>query len=257
MEKLNINTKAGNLELPPATPDELRRVAARWPMGVVFRQAETEPNGLIFQVGEQEALGIKLQPPDTDERTARALFLNNLALIASALPFYLEHQHQGIMLPCTYYKQKAEGGVETGFAFFASPHPGSQPVARTDAEVRCDDKLGEGASRMIFDMAAAIPKAGKQVGLPVNTVIGIDVRPRLALGSLGMPFLIQGATVFAIQHPLRSEHPVWAFAVRAGFSKLPYAPMSPGAVPGPPNAPHSWQDRVNILLQRLRQNGGK
>jgi hypothetical protein len=107
---------------------------------------------------------------------------------------------------------------------------------------------------MIFDMAAAIPKASKRVDLHVNTVIGVDLRPRLALGSLGMPFLVQGATVIAIQHPLRIEHPVWAFAVRAGFSKLPYAPMIPGAVPGSPNAPHAWLDRVNILLQRLREN---
>jgi len=55
MEELNINTVAGNLELAPATVDELKTVAAQWPMGVVFRQTETEPNGLIFQVGEQEA----------------------------------------------------------------------------------------------------------------------------------------------------------------------------------------------------------
>ena len=254
MEKLNINTEAGNLELTPATPDDLKPVGARWPMGVVFSQAETEPNALVFQVGEQEAFGIKLQPPDTDEQTARAQFFNNLALIASALPFYLEHQHRGIILPCAYYKGKADGRVETGFAFFASHHPGSQLAARTEAEVQYDDKLGDGASRMIFDMAAAIPKASKRVDLPVNTVIGVELRPRLALGSLGMPFLVQGATVFAIQHPLRIEDPVWAFAVRAGFSKLPYAPMIPGAVPGSPNAPHAWLDRVNILLQRLREN---
>jgi len=100
---------------------------------------------------------------------------------------------------------------------------------------------------MIHDMAAAIPQASKQVDLPVNTVIGIDLRPRLALGALGMPFLVQGAKVFAIQHPLRNEHPVWAFAVRASFSKLPYAPMIPAAVPRPPNAPHGWLDRVKIL----------
>jgi hypothetical protein len=254
MEKLNINTEAGNLELTPVTPDELKPVAARWPMGVVFSQAETQPNGLVFQVGEQEAFGIKLQPPDTDEQTARALFHMNQALIASALPFYLEHQHQGIMLPCAYYKQKTNGRVESGFAFFASPHPASGLLPRTEAQVHYDDKLGDGASKMIFDMAAAIPKASKRVDLPVNTVIGIDLRPRLALGRLAMHFLVQGATVFAIQHPLRIEDPVWAFAVRAGFSKLPYATMIPGAVPGSPNAPHAWLDRVNILSQRLREN---
>jgi hypothetical protein len=104
---------------------------------------------------------------------------------------------------------------------------------------------------MVFDMAAAIPKAGKRVNLPVNAVIGIDLRPRLALGTLGMPFLVHGAKVFAIQHPLRNDHPFWAFVLRAGFSKLPYSPMIPAAVPGPPNTPHSWLDRVQILSRRL------
>src|SRR5215469_6241225 len=141
-------------------------------MGVVFSQAEGQPNGLIFQVGEQEAYGIKLQSPDTDERTAAALYFNNLTLIASALPFYLEHQHQGIMVPCAYYKDKTDGRFESGFAFFVSPHATSRPAAPTQAEVLHDAKLGDGASKMIFDFAAAIPKASKRVNLPVNTVIG-------------------------------------------------------------------------------------
>jgi hypothetical protein len=250
---VNITTDAGTLELIPATQDELEGVAARWPMGVVFQQAEKEPYGLIFQVGEQEALGIKLQPPEMDEQTAQALYFNNLALIALALPLYLEQRHQGILLPCAYYKEKIEGRIESGFAFFASPRPSNQSVARIEAEDQYDERLGSGASKMIFDMAAAISKASEQSGLPFNTIIGIDVRPRLALGTLGMPFLIQGETVLAIQHPLRGEHPVWEFTVRAGFSKLTYAPMIPGAVPGPPDVPHSWLERVNILLSRLRE----
>src|SRR5215469_4674608 len=167
MEEFNINTDAGNLEIAPATADELKSVAAQWPMGVVFSQAEGQPNGLVFQVGEQEAFGIKLQPPDTDERTAKGLFFNNLALIASALPFYLEHQHQGITVPCAYYKDKTGGRFESGFAFFVSPHPASRSAAQTKADVLYDDSLGNGASKMIFDFAAAIPKASKRVDLPV------------------------------------------------------------------------------------------
>lgn len=253
MEEINISTDAGNLQLAPATQDGLKAVAARWPMGMVFNQAEAEPNGLVFQVGEQEAYGIKLQPPDTDEQNARTLFVNNLALIASALPFYLEYRHQGIMVPCAYLKEKTGGRFESGLAFFVSPHPASRPKAPTKAEVLYDANLGEGASKMIFDMATAIPRASQQAGLRVNTVIGIDLRPRLSLGALGTPFLVEGAKVFAIQHPLRKENPVWAFAVRAGFSQLPYIPMIPAAVPGPPNLPHAWQDRVKALSQRLRE----
>ena len=252
MEKLHINTDAGSIELTPANPDELKPVAARWPMGIVFSQVEAEPHGLVFQVGEQEAHGVKFQPPDSDEQTAKGLYLNNLALIASALPLYLEHQHLGIMLPCAYCKQKSDGRFESGLALFVGADPASRLPSQSRADGLDDDQLGDGASRMASDMAAAVLQAGKQVGLPVNTVIGVDVRPRLALGVLGMPFLVQGAKVFVIQHPLRNDHPVWGFAVRAGFSKLAYAPMIPAAVPGPPNVPHAWRDRVKILSQRLR-----
>ena len=250
MIEVNINTDTGNLELTPATANELMSIAGQWPMGLSFSQAETEPNGLVFQVGEQEAYGIKLQPPDTNEPTARALHFHNLALIASALPFYLEHRHQGIMLPCSYYREKTDGRVESGLAFFAAPHPAAKGLIADREGFQYDHSLGEGASKMIYDMVVAISEGSKRVDLPLNRVIGIDLRPRLALGGLGMPFLVQGAKVFAIQHPLRKEHPVWAFAVRAGFSKLPYAPLIPAAVPGPPGAPHGWLDRVKILLQR-------
>ena len=105
---------------------------------------------------------------------------------------------------------------------------------------------------MFFDFAGAIAKAGKRVNLPVNTVIGIDLRARLALGTLGMPFLVHGGKVLAIQYPLRKEQTFWTFALRAGFSKLAYAPMITSAVSGPHNIPHAWRDRVQILSQRLR-----
>lgn len=249
--ELNINTDAGNLQLAPATLDELKSVALHWPMGMVFRQEENEPSGLVFQVGEQEAYGLKFQPPDNDEQNARALFFNNQALIASALPFYLKHQHQGIMVPCTYFKEKTDGRIESGFAFFVSPDPASKPATGSKVGDLHDDKLGDGASKMIFDFMDAISKASKRVELPFGSVIGIDLRPRLALGTLGMIFLVQGAKVFVIQHPLRSDNPVWAFALRAGFSNFRYAPMITAAVPGPQNAPHAWLDRLKFLSQRL------
>lgn len=251
METFNINTESGTLDLTESPPHELQPIAILWPMGLVFSQAEAQPNGLVFQIGEEEAYGIKLQPPDTDKQTATALFFNNLALIAAALPFYLERRHLGIMLPCAYFKEKADGKFESGLAFFVSAHPASRSPSQTEFHTRVDDQLGDGASRMIFDMSAAIPKAAKQANLAVNTVIGVDVRPRLAMETLGMPFLVHGAKVFAIQHPLRKEDPFWAYAVRAGFTKLPYAPMVTTAVPGPPNAPHAWKERAKILSKRL------
>lgn len=64
--------------------------------------------------------------------------------------------------------------------------------------------------------------------------------------SRGQPFASGGT-------PCLGNHaPLWAFAVRAGFSRLSYAPMIPTAVPGPPNVPHAWCDRAKLLSERLR-----
>lgn len=246
-----IETGAGKLELFPATEGEIKSFAARWPMGVGIA-GDDGPNYLTFQVGEEEAYGLKMQPPDTDERTATLMYFQNLIVIASALPAYLERNHRGIVLPCVYLKQKSNDRFESGIAFFVGPDPASRTPALKEAEVLYDEPLGDGASKMLLDFIDAILKAGAQLKAPMGPFIGFDVRPRLALGNLGMPFLVHGSQVVAIQFPLRPEHPFWEYVVRAGFAKLPYAPMRPGAAPGPPNVPHSWQARVRLLTQRLR-----
>jgi hypothetical protein len=248
---IDVETAIGKLELFPATEDEIKSVAALWPMGVVIA-GDDAPNLLNFQVGEEEAYGLKMQPPDTDERTAIHLYFQNLIVIATALPAYLEHKHRGVVLPCVYLKKKSDDRFESGIAFFVGPDPASHTPELKEVEVQHDKALGEGASKMILDFVHSIMKASEKIKMPLGPFIGFDVRPRLALGILGMPFLVRGGQVFAIQYPLHPERPFWEYVVRAGFAKLPYAPMILGAVPGPPNVPHSWKERVGLLTQRLR-----
>lgn len=248
---IDIDTAGGKLELFVATEDEIKSVAVRWPMGIVIARDDSA-NGLNFQVGEQEAFGLKMQPPDTDKRAASGLYFQNLMVIATALPMYLECKHRGVVLPCAYLKQKSDDRFESGIAFFVGPDAATHAPRMQKAEVLYDEALGDGATKMILDFIDAIMKASKQLKIHIGPFIGFDVRPRLALGSLGMPFLVRGIQVFATQFPLRPEHPFWEYVVRAGFAKLPYAPMRPGAVDGPPNVPHSWQERVRILTDRQR-----
>ena len=89
---------------------------------------------------------------------------------------------------------------------------------------------------MVLDMTTAIGKGIEKCGFPEMTVIGMDLRPRLALGRLAMYFVVEGPHVIVIKDPLRVDDPVWEYAVRAGFSTLPYAPMRPVALPGVPPA---------------------
>ena len=93
---------------------------------------------------------------------------------------------------------------------------------------------------MVFDMVFAIGHAIQKHNFPQLTVIGMDVRPRLAMGSLTMHFLIEGQHVIVVKHPLHEDDPVWKFVVGAGFSTLPYASMIPAALPSvlPPDIRH-------------------
>ena len=68
------------------------------------------------------------------------------------------------------------------------------------------------------------------------TVIGVDLRPRLAMGGLAMHFVIVGQQVVVVKAPLDESEAVWGYLVGEGFSTLPYAPMIPAGLPGVPPA---------------------
>jgi len=237
MEAKTIRTEHGNLELVPADIDRIRAVAGYWPMPIVSGSGAPAEFGLVFQRGEEEVHGIKLQPADMHEQDARTMHFVNRALIASALPEYLERKHRGVMLPCAYFKEKPSGLVESGLAFFVGPDAASKSLSD---KTMFDDQLGDGASAMVFDFVFAMGHASKRIDLPLFTVIGMEVRPRLALGPLTMHFLIEGPHVIVVKHPLRDEDPAWKFAVGAGFTTLPYASMIPAALPAvlPPDIRH-------------------
>ena len=234
-----INTDAGPLHLNPVAIDELREVARYWPMDLVATPQVPGTFGLVFQRGGHELHGMKMQPADAAESDAQAFHHMNRALIAAALPRYLERGHQGVMVPCAYYKAKSSGQAETGFAFFVGPDVSSKAESTDRSDSMYDDRLGEGATPMIFDMAAAIAQASKECGLPMMPVIGAQLSPRLALGGLAMHVLVVGARVFVVKDSLNEAEPVWRYLVQAGYSTLPYAPMTPAALPEAPSADSS------------------
>ena len=59
------------------------------------------------------------------------------------------------------------------------------------------------------------------------TLIGLDVRPRLMIGAIVIHFVIQGSEVIVAKDREVEADPVWGYVVRAGFSTLLYAPMTP------------------------------
>ena len=85
---------------------------------------------------------------------------------------------------------------------------------------------------MTLQMAGVIARASTECHLPLMKIIGVDVRPWRAIGSLTMHFLVEGPRVFVMKDLLQENEPVWQYIVRAGFSKLPYVPMKATEFPG-------------------------
>ena len=142
-------------------------------------------------------------------------------------------------MPCAYYKPKAPGAAESGIAIFVGPDADSKSTLQDDLDPVFDDRLGAGATSMVHDMVVAMRRASEEYNLPMLTFIGADLRPRLAIGGLAMHFVVIGQQVLVVQDPLRESEPVWECLVRAGYSRLPYAPMTPTALleAPPPDTP--------------------
>ncbi len=229
-----IATPAGDLDLVAVSPEKLEGSAFYWPAGPVVEMPDLGgASGLVFQIGDEEVWGLKLQPPDGEVAIVGVIHQLNRLLIASALPRYLERRHRGVMVPCAYFKQKPSGLYESGFAFFVGPDAASSSRRRRDGYPAAELKLGAGASAMVSDMVDALREAAERQGWSFGPFIGLDLRPRLAIGGLAMHFLLEGPRVVVVKWPLDEDEPIWEWLVRAGFARLEYAPMVPVALPGP------------------------
>ena len=239
-ETRRIRTRAGPLELYPASVEDLRGIARHWPMELVADSEDFSSFGLVFQHGQREVHGVKMQPPDASAREAMTALQVHRAVVAAALPAYLERGHLGVMVPCAYCKEKDGGNLESGLVFFVGPDSASRPESPTPNDVLYDDQIGPGATRMIRDMLAAIGSASRDFGLPLCTIIGMDLGPRLAFGSLAMDFVVAGPQIVAVKPTVQDEDPVWEFAARSGLLRLPHAPMRPAGFDEDtsPNGPH-------------------
>ena len=177
----------------------------------------TERDGLVFQRGDQELFGVKFQHVDRPEHLAHFVHLTDCALVALALPYYLEHGHRGVMVPCPYVRKKSSGLVETGITYFVGPDVASRDLYHEKNDTLFDE-LGVGATAMIFHMQLAVVRASKEHSLPIDYFLTHELRRRLAVGSIVMHFAIHGPHIVVIKSPIKEADLTWGYVVRAGVS---------------------------------------
>lgn len=79
---------------------------------------------LVFKDGEQEVYGLKMQIPSfSDKHDAVTMYWIFRCAIAAGLSSYLEHEHKGLMVPCAYFKKRAEDAWDAGVAFLSGRTP--------------------------------------------------------------------------------------------------------------------------------------
>jgi hypothetical protein len=227
LHDLLAQTPYGELVLAGPSHADVHALFHAWPMGL--QQGDEIKCGLFFEDLEgNEQHGVKMQPPDcTDRDTAEMWMAQHRAVIALALQTYIAWGFEGIMLPCPYLREK-DGSFESGIAFF--PVPRGADAGRADPTLAMrdvDEKLGTGASAMIVKMIQAIKQAMDQVGRPMYTCLGLDLRPRLALGSILLEFLVLGKTVYCLRTKPMPDDPVWGMLTAGGTHRVVRMPAIP------------------------------
>lgn len=228
-----VNTPQGPVELRPPTTELLRAIRSLVPFGVI-RYATPQRGahfGLVMQRGQRELFAVKHQPADCDEQQGLISFQANSLLIAHSLPEYLTHGFSGLFLPCAYLRKKEGGRTEAGIAYFGYPSPRGRESQEYPSQPAYDDEFGHGFTQMMISFIAALRASSHATGIPLSPTIGLDVRPRMQLGALGLGFLLVGPHIVCLKTMISEQDPVWTVLRGTGITEVFHVPSMPVAIP--------------------------
>ena len=219
-----LSTPHGSMTLEAPASELVHFVGSRWPMGIREAELHGRPAyGIVFQHGQREAWGVKLQQVECSEEDAQTWMEINSARLALAIPEYLKCDFGGLLVAGAYCRTKKKDFCEPGIALFPVPDLDGRECRGTAQLSHFDDQLGRGSSNMVVKMAERLAAVSKEI-LPALQPIGIDVRPRLKLGSLRLDFLILQQHVFCLRRLVAESDPLWQYAAKAGFRHLLHMP---------------------------------
>lgn len=227
-----VSTSKGRITLTDPSIELLRTIRAFLPFGAV-RYAEPQSGadfGIVMQCGERHVSAAKRQPVDCDARTGQLHFLVNGALIARAIPTYLQHGYSGLLMPCAYMRQKADDRVESGVAFFGSACASGCEVREASNDFGVDAVFGIGFNALLKAFLHALQKAADETGLPLQRPVGLDIRERPQLGHLGFGLMVVGRTVVCLKTNIEPEDPVWTHMSEVGLTELVHVPSLPAGI---------------------------
>jgi hypothetical protein len=142
------------------------------------------------------------------------------ALLPGAVARYLKRGNGGILIPTAYHREKPNDRSEVGVAAFAFPVAADHALAPGPF----DEQLGAGSSTMLFNFFEDVGACARDVGLELPTMIGCDLRPRLALGTISTPLMVSGPHVHCLVPNIEERDFIWSVLVDAGLVSLFHSP---------------------------------
>jgi hypothetical protein len=226
---MNIKTPQGSVTLLEPTVELLRAIRSLLPFGALrFTKPERGATfGLVMQCGETELLAVKRQPVDCDERRSRISYVANSILIAHSLRAFLGHGFSGLFLPCAYLRQKPGGRFESGIAWFGYPSVHGHETQEYPFQPAWDGQFCHGFTQMMLSFLHALQESSEQTGITLPPAIGLDVRRRTQLGSLGFGFMVIGPHVVCLRTAVSSEDPAWTTLRSVGIAEVYHLPSIP------------------------------
>ena len=228
----SVSTPQGEVALIEPPVELLRAVRQYMPFGAVryLPPQQGADFGLVMQCGEREAYAVKQQPVDCDEQQGYVTFQANSILIAHSLLNYLSNGFSGLLMPCAYIRQKEAGMVESGIAYFAAPSPQGIECLDRPFEPSFDGQFGHGFTTMMISFIKCLQESSKETNISLCTCIGLDVRPRSHLNTLGFGFMVIGNNIICLKTKVSEKDPVWTILRATGVTEVYHVPSIPAGI---------------------------
>lgn len=227
-----VKTPQGPIELCPPDPAQLRALRALLPLGAVpyDKPVDGAKYGVVMKCGAREAFAVKQQPVEVPAEDGGTCFTANSILIAMSLRVYLENGFAGLMMPCAYMRNKGAKGVEAGIAYFGAPDPKGKEALDFPHRDAFDNQFGTGFTTMLSGSIRAIQDASRSSGITLQQPIGLDLRPRSALETLGFGFLVHGPLIYCLKAQAREDDPIWTVLRSTGIEDVIHFPSVPAEI---------------------------
>ena len=224
-----VNTPQGSVALLPPTRDLLRTIRDLLPMGIMGIQPPRDGAsfGIVMQCGEHELYAVKQQPVECSHEQAPTSYTANALLVAASFHRYLKRGFEGLLLPCPYMRDKGPNGVEAGIAYFAYPSPNGRETTTPVEFPAFDRGFGKGFTAMLTGFIKDLEATSEETGITLSPTIGLDPRPRLALGTIGFSFMVVGPDVVCLKTRVTEEDPSWTMLRSTGIDRVYHLPSLP------------------------------